>query len=86
MKKTLLAAALSLTCGLALAHGCPNEMKAIDAKLATGVKLAGRVADIAFAGPAPQRQEAPPPPPPKPAPKPAPTGSGFDGMDDDIPF
>jgi single-strand DNA-binding protein len=50
----------------------------------TGVKLAGRVADIAFAGPAPQRQEAPPPPPPKP--KPAPTGSGFDDMDDDIPF
>lgn len=49
-----------------------------------GVKLAGWVSDIAFAGPAPQRQEAPPPPPPKP--KPAPTGSGFDDMDDDIPF
>jgi single-strand DNA-binding protein len=50
----------------------------------TGVKLAGRVADIAFAGPAPQRQEAPPPPPPKP--KPAPPPSGFDDMDSDIPF
>jgi len=49
----------------------------------TGVKLIGRVAEIAFAGPAPQRQEAPPPPP---KPKPAPTGSGFDDMDDDIPF
>lgn len=51
----------------------------------TGVKLAGRVADIAFAGPAPQRQEAPPPPPPKPKP---PAPSGFDDMSDDseIPF
>ena len=52
----------------------------------TGVKLAGRVADIAFAGPAPQRQEAPPPPPP-PKPKPAaPAPSGFDDMSDDPPF
>ncbi len=50
----------------------------------TGTKLTGRVADIAFAGPAPQRQEAPPPPPPKP--KPAPPPSGFDDMDSDIPF
>ncbi len=47
-------------------------------------KLAGRVAEIEFAGPAPQRQEAPPPPPPKP--KPAPPPSGFDDMDSDIPF
>lgn len=39
MKKFLLAATLALTSSLALAHGCPNEMKAIDAKLATGVKL-----------------------------------------------
>ena len=46
-----------------------------------GVKLAGRVADIAFAGPAPERKAPPPPPPP---PKPAP--SGFDDMDADIPF
>jgi len=52
----------------------------------TGVKLTGRVSDIAFAGPAPQRQEAPPPPPPKPRPAPAPTGSGFDDMDSEIPF
>ena len=49
-----------------------------------GVKLAGRVADIAFAGPAPQRQEAPPPPPPKP--KPAPAPSGFEDMSDEPPF
>ena len=40
MKKFLLAATLALTSSLALAHNCPNEMKAIDAKLATGVKLA----------------------------------------------
>lgn len=51
----------------------------------TASKLVGRVAEIAFAGSAPQRQEAPPPPPPKP--KPAPQSSGFDDMDDgDIPF
>jgi single-strand DNA-binding protein len=48
----------------------------------TGVKMTGRVADIAFAGPAPQRQEAPPPPPPKPRPAP----SGFEDMSDDPPF
>ena len=40
MKKFLLAVAMTLTSGLALAHNCPNEMKAIDAKLASGVKLA----------------------------------------------
>lgn len=34
------AAALALACGTAFAHGCPNEMKAIDAKLATSPKLA----------------------------------------------
>lgn len=32
-------AALSLAAGSALAHNCPNEMKAIDAKLATSPKL-----------------------------------------------
>jgi len=40
MKNLLLAALLSTACGLALAHNCPNEMKAIDAKLATNPKLA----------------------------------------------
>ena len=50
-------------------------------------KLAGRVSAIEFAGPPPQRQEAPPPPPPPPPPpRPAQTGSGFDDMDDDVPF
>jgi hypothetical protein len=43
MKMTLLAAplalALALAAGTAFAHNCPNEMKAIDAKLATSPKL-----------------------------------------------
>lgn len=41
MKKLLtVAAVLALASGAALAHNCPNEMKAIDAKLATSPKLA----------------------------------------------
>ena len=53
---------------------------------AEGVKMVGRVADIEFAGPPPQQQAAPAPrPQPRPAPSPS-TGSGFDDMDDDIPF
>jgi hypothetical protein len=39
MKKLLIAAVLASSAGLALAHNCPNEMKAIDAKLATNPKL-----------------------------------------------
>lgn len=39
MKNALMAAALALAAGTALAHNCPNEMKAIDAKLATNPKL-----------------------------------------------
>jgi len=39
MKKLTIAAALAACAGLAFAHNCPNEMKAIDAKLATNVKL-----------------------------------------------
>ncbi len=39
MKHALTAAALALASSLALAHNCPNEMKAIDAKLATNPKL-----------------------------------------------
>lgn len=34
------AAALALASGAALAHNCPNEMKAIDAKLATKPQVA----------------------------------------------
>ena len=40
MKTVLLALSLALAAGGAFAHNCPNEMKAIDAKLATGPKLA----------------------------------------------
>jgi Ni/Co efflux regulator RcnB len=35
MKKLLITIALASSAGLALAHNCPAEMKAIDAKLAT---------------------------------------------------
>jgi hypothetical protein len=40
MKNALLATALALAAGAAFAHNCPNEMKAIDAKLAANPKLA----------------------------------------------
>ena len=40
MKNALLATALALAAGTAFAHICPNEMKAIDAKLAANPKLA----------------------------------------------
>jgi hypothetical protein len=39
MKKSLILVSLATACGLAFAHNCPNEMKAIDAKLASA-KLA----------------------------------------------
>ena len=45
MKKILFPLALALAAGGALAHNCPNEMKAIDAKLAAGTKLSD--ADLA---------------------------------------
>jgi hypothetical protein len=40
MKKALSAIALFAASGLALAFHCPQDMQAIDAKLASGVKLA----------------------------------------------
>ncbi len=40
MKQALLASVLALAAGTAFAHNGPNEMKAIDAKLATNPKLA----------------------------------------------
>ena len=51
-----------------------------------GTKLAGRLMDIELAGGG--QAAAPAAPPPKPAPRPTapPAGSGFDDMDDDIPF
>ena len=39
MKRLLIAAVLAASAGLALANHCPQEMKAIDAKLATNPKL-----------------------------------------------
>ena len=39
MKHLLIGVALASAAGLVLAHNCPNEMKAIDAKLATNPKL-----------------------------------------------
>ena len=39
MKKLLLTVSLAFAAGTAFAHNCPNEMKAIDAKLATPVQL-----------------------------------------------
>ena len=39
MRKLLIAAVLASGASLALAHNCPNEMKAIDAKMASGPKL-----------------------------------------------
>lgn len=40
MKKLMLACAALLFTGTALAFNCPNDMKAVDAKLATNPKLA----------------------------------------------
>jgi hypothetical protein len=40
MKSALLATLLAFAAGTAFAHNCPNEMKAIDAKLASNPKLA----------------------------------------------
>jgi hypothetical protein len=39
MRTTLIAVAFAFAAGAAFAHNCPNEMKAIDAKLATNPKL-----------------------------------------------
>ena len=50
-------------------------------------KLAARVVDVELASP--KQASAAPAPAPRPAPRPAPApaaGSGFDNMDDDIPF
>ena len=39
MKKSLLAVCLGLATSASFAHGCPGEMKAVDAKLATAPKM-----------------------------------------------
>src|SRR5688572_23689422 len=47
IKQALVLASLALALGAAHAHNCPNEMKAIDAKLAANPKMAD--ADVAKA-------------------------------------
>ena len=47
MKKLLIVTALAGFAGLAFAHNCPNEIKAIDAKLAADTKL--KAEDVAKA-------------------------------------
>ena len=39
MKKLMLSVLVAFASSAALAHGCPGEMKAIDAKLATNPKV-----------------------------------------------
>ena len=39
MKNILITVALACSAGLVLAHGCPKDMAAIDARLATNPKL-----------------------------------------------
>lgn len=39
MKKSLLALCLTAAASAAFAHGCPGEMKAVDAKLTTAPKM-----------------------------------------------
>ena len=51
-----------------------------------GVKLVARVGQIEFTRAPAQRPAAPAPAPRAPAPAPKAAGSGFDDMDDDIPF
>ncbi|MDO9460150.1 MAG: hypothetical protein Q7N95_08565 [Alphaproteobacteria bacterium] len=46
MKKLLLSAVLASAAGLALAHNCPNEMKAIDAKLGAAKLSAGDMTKV----------------------------------------
>ena len=40
VKSSVILLSLAAACGLALAHNCPNEMTAIDTKLAAAPKLA----------------------------------------------
>ncbi len=49
-------------------------------------KLIGDVIDIELCPDGTQQAQAAPPPAPRPSPRPAPAPTGFDDMDDDIPF
>lgn len=44
MRKILITTALALAAGTAVANNCPNEMKAIDAKLASPTQLSAEAA------------------------------------------
>jgi hypothetical protein len=46
MKRATLFIALTFTAGIALAHNCPNEMKAIDAALPKADLPAGTIAEV----------------------------------------
>lgn len=46
MKRTTLFIALAFAAGTALAHNCPNEMKAIDAALPRSDLPANRIAEV----------------------------------------
>jgi len=53
MKKTFVALAATLVSSLALAHNCPNEMKAIDAKMPSvqlGAEAMSKVKDLRAKG------------------------------------
>lgn len=61
------------------------HVETFDGKNGPGHKLAARVVDVELAGGG--ERTAAPAPAPRPAPRPpASASSGFDGMDDDIPF
>ena len=46
MKRAALFIALAFTAGIALAHNCPNEMKAIDAALPKADLPPARIAEV----------------------------------------
>ena len=46
MKRAALFIALAFTAGIALAHNCPNEMKAIDAALPRADLPADKIAEV----------------------------------------
>ena len=46
MKRTALFIALTFSAGIALAHNCPNEMKAIDAALPSAKLDAAKMSEV----------------------------------------
>lgn len=64
------------------------HIETYDGKNGTGTKLVGRVSDVELAGGGHEAEQAekPKPAPARAAPKPVPASSGFESMDDDIPF